>query len=435
MFYAPWCGHCKKIKPEFDKASSLLAENDPPVQLVKVDCTEAGKDVCQRFEVKGYPTIKIFRDGEFSQDYNGPREYAGIVKFMKSQVGPSSKPIANQAEADALLAKPEVVVMSYSSNEEEEAVFLKVADALRESVQFGHFKSSDKEGIVLHRPKHLQSKMEDSEVVFKGKTTKDLMKKWVEDNYHGIVGHRTIDNGKDFKDPIVIAYFDVDYVKNVKGTNYWRNRIMKIGKEFPKLTFCISNQDDFMQEAMEFGLTAVTADKPRIVIRAEGKKYVMEEDFTMDTFKAFLENYDSGKLESYVKSEALPKDTSAPVKVAVAKNFEELVEKSEKDVLVEFYAPWCGHCKKLTPIWDELGAKMADENVEIVKMDATANDVPSGYDVRGFPTLFWVPASTKKPEAYQGGREVDDFVKFIAANAGEELKSLDRKGNAKKTEL
>jgi protein disulfide isomerase family A protein 3 len=54
------------------------------------------------------------------------------------------------------------------------------------------------------------------------------------------------------------------------------------------------------------------------------------------------------------------------------------VSPAVQDVLVEFYAPWCGHCKKLTPIYDELGAKMADEDVEIVKMDATANDVPQG---------------------------------------------------------
>ena len=78
------------MKPEFEKAAGLLLENDPPVHLVKVDCTEEGKDTCGRFEVRGYPTIKIFRDGELSSDYNGPREYAGIVKYMKSQVNNSS---------------------------------------------------------------------------------------------------------------------------------------------------------------------------------------------------------------------------------------------------------------------------------------------------------------------------------------------------------
>ena len=89
----------------------------------------------------------------------------------------------------------------------------------------------------------------------------------------------------------------------------------------------------------------------------------------------------------------------------------------------------------MAPIYDELGEKMADENVEIVKMDATANDVPSGYDVRGFPTLFWLPAKTKKPESYNGGRELKDFIDFIAEKAGSELKGWNRKGKVKKTEL
>jgi len=91
--------------------------------------------------------------------------------------------------------------------------------------------------------------------------------------------------------------------------------------------------------------------------------------------------------------------------------------------------------KKLAPTYDELGEKMAGEKVDIVKMDATANDVPSGWDVRGFPTLFWLPSDTKKPVPYNGGRELDDFVKYIAEKATTELNGFDRKGNAKKTEL
>merc|ERR1711970_790339 len=116
-----------------------------------------------------------------------------------------------------------------------------------------------------------------------------------------------------------------------------------------------------------------------------------------------------------------------------------LKNKFEDDAVVydgsEFYAPWCGHCKKLTPIYDELGEKMAEEDVEIVKMDATANDVPPEFDVKGFPTLFWLPKGTKKPVSYNGGRELDDFVKYISENASDELKGYTRKGKEKKSEL
>lgn len=94
----------------------------------------------------------------------------------------------------------------------------------------------------------------------------------------------------------------------------------------------------------------------------------------------------------------------------------------------------CGHCKKLTPIFDELGEKLAAEEVEIVKMDATANDVPPQFEVKGFPTLFWLPKN-KKVTNYNGGRELDNFVEYIAEHATEELQGWDRKAKAKKVEL
>merc|ERR1719232_1001971 len=155
----------------------------------------------------------------------------------------------------------------------------------------------------------------------------------------------------------------------------------------------------------------------------------------MDTFKAFLDDFKAGKLEACMKSEPLPDNSGNGVKVAVGKNFDELVTNSTKDVLIEFYAPWCGHSKALAPKYDELGEKMAEENVEIVKMDATANDVPPEFDVKGFPTLYWLPKGTKKPVSYNGGRELDDFIKYIAENASDELKGYTRKGKEKKVEL
>lgn len=76
---------------------------------------------------------------------------------------------------------------------------------------------------------------------------------------------------------------------------------------------------------------------------------------------------------------------------------------------------------------------MADEDVEIVKFDATANDVPSTFEVRGFPTLFWLPKDKKdSPVKYESGRELDDFIKYIAKHATKQLKGYDRSGNPAK---
>jgi len=92
--------------------------------------------------------------------------------------------------------------------------------------------------------------------------------------------------------------------------------------------------------------------------------------------------------------------------------------------------------KKLAPVFDELGEKMSDEDIVIAKLDATANDVPPEFDVRGFPTLFWLPKDSKsKPVKYEGGRDLDDFVNYIAKHATNELKGFNRNGKAKNVEL
>lgn len=73
--------------------------------------------------------------------------------------------------------------------------------------------------------------------------------------------------------------------------------------------------------------------------------------------------------------------------------------------MVEYYAPWCGHCKKLTPIFEQLAADLKDvPNLVIAKFDATENEV-EGLEIKGYPTLKYYPAG-KKSEAmdYDGER-------------------------------
>lgn len=359
---------------------------------------------------------------------------------MKAQTGPVSKELLDVAAFDKFTAVQETSILGFFESEGElKNTFLRYAEKFREKVRFAHSGAADvlkKAGqtnkIVVYRAPQFKNKFEPCTVAFEG-TSLDELTTFVKKNFHGLVGHRTRDTTADFKHPYIIAYYAVDYVKNPKGTNYWRNRVLKVASEHSgDFTFAISNKDDFQHELNEYGLDYV-GDKPVLLARnAKNEKFLLRDEFSVEALTVFLDDLESGRLEPYVKSEAVPEKNDGPVTVAVGKNFDEVVTNNGKDTLIEFYAPWCGHCKKLTPIFEELGTKMAGEDVAIVKMDATANDVPSQFDVRGFPSLIWLSKDDKsKSVQYQGGREVDDFVKYIAQHATNELKQFDRSGTPK----
>jgi len=103
-------------------------------------------------------------------------------------------------------------------------------------------------------------------------------------------------------------------------------------------------------------------------------------------------------------------------------NFDTVVDGS-KHVFVEFFAPWCGHCKSLAPVWEELGDAFAKDSgsVVIAKVDADAHrELGSRFGVTGFPTLKFFPkgGDKTKPKAYEGGRDLDGLVQYVGDEAG-----------------
>jgi protein disulfide-isomerase A6 len=143
-------------------------------------------------------------------------------------------------------------------------------------------------------------------------------------------------------------------------------------------------------------------------------------------------DYDGGRTADTIVSWVNNKvGTSRKVKVApsyvttlTTESFDALAL-GGKAALVEFYAPWCGHCKTLAPKYEELAKVFAgDKDVLVAKVDATEDgDLATRFGVTGYPTLKWFPAGSAEAQPYEGVRELDDLVEFINTNAGTERNS------------
>jgi protein disulfide-isomerase A1 len=147
-------------------------------------------------------------------------------------------------------------------------------------------------------------------------------------------------------------------------------------------------------------------------------KYKPQDSTISDSnIRAFVKAFLDGSLKQHLLSDEVPEDWDKEhVKILVGKNFEEVAKNVDKDVLVEFYAPWCGHCKQLAPIWDKLGEKFADrDDIVIAKMDSTTNELED-IKVQGFPTIKLFKKGDNTVVDYNGERTLEGLAKFLESD-------------------
>ena len=105
----------------------------------------------------------------------------------------------------------------------------------------------------------------------------------------------------------------------------------------------------------------------------------------------------------------------------IPSNFDSVVLESGKPALVEFFAPWCGHCKNLAPVYEELAQHFdfAKDKVVIGKVDADEHkELGRKFGVQGFPTLKWFDGKSDKPDDYDGGRDLESLSSFVSEKIG-----------------
>jgi protein disulfide-isomerase A1 len=117
-FYAPWCGHCKKLAPEYAKAAKKLKANDPPIRIAKCDATVATSSA-SKFGVQGYPTLKYFVNKN-PTEYNGGRTEDTIVSWILKKMGQSISKLADAAAVKEFAEANKVAVIFFGNAEGDE---------------------------------------------------------------------------------------------------------------------------------------------------------------------------------------------------------------------------------------------------------------------------------------------------------------------------
>ncbi|KAH8973021.1 hypothetical protein BDL97_01G023400 [Sphagnum fallax] len=166
---------------------------------------------------------------------------------------------------------------------------------------------------------------------------------------------------------------------------------------------------------------ALTTDETKMIgfsVDENGRKFMYSGDLSLDSIKVFGEKFLTGDL--CLKSEPIPHKNDGYVKIVVSNSFDDIVLDETKDVLLEVYAPWCGHCKKLEPEYNRLGEVLQNiPSIVIAKVDATKNE-HALVQVKEFPTILFFPAGNKSKEpplSVDMDRTVEAFVEYIKKNA------------------
>lgn len=421
-FYAPWCGHCKAFGPELVKAAQQLKEKDSPIKFAKVNGPEE-EALLKKMNVKGYPTLFFYREGEEEPlPYGGGRMANEMVEWVEKKIGPPATILEDADKVKDFIDNNDVVVVGFFSDmESDKAQAYK--KAIKDYEEYPCGITSDLTAAGNHDAKDgeivLFKNFDDRKAVYAGDVGKEAVLEFIQRYAVPLVvefNHETaqkIFRGLVKSHLLIFGSYKADDHEKVvevskKLAEEFRNKVMFV---------TVDTDEDDHRRIIEFlGLKGEKFPTIRIIqMKDDIDKYKAVEgqhdqhDVTNeDNLRKFVQDYLDGKVPQHYLTEDLPEDWDKhPVKYLTGKNFDQVVFDKTKNVLVEFYAPWCGHCKKLVPVWDKLAETLQNEkkdDVVVAKIDATINELPHSR-VRSFPTIRLYKKGENEQAEYNGERK------------------------------
>ncbi|GFP96150.1 protein disulfide-isomerase [Phtheirospermum japonicum] len=385
----------------------------------------ANIELALQFQIQGYPTIKILRKGgKIIQDYKGPRCPADdIADYLRRQAGPASTEIKSADEAASLINEKKVFIVGVfpKFSGEEFDNFMVLAEKLQTdydliSVIPSMLGCGSVSKATLRLLKPFDKMFVDSQD-FKP----DALERFIEESSIPIL---TTWNSSTDDDMYINKFFNSPsahakamlFVNLGKDRDAFESKYKDVATLYNKgkgIRFLFADViDSIGHNAFQyFGVKA--DDAPLLIIqKTEGQKY-LKTKIEPDEMASWVKDY----------SEPIPQgsDDEPAVKVVVADTFRDVVFSAGKNVLLEFYVPWCKYCEQLAPTLDEVAISLKDDpDVIVAKIDATTNDIGSvdidrAFEVLGFPDVY-LRSARGNLTRYIGDRTKEDIISFIQEN-------------------
>ncbi|CAD8123194.1 unnamed protein product [Paramecium sonneborni] len=411
-FYIEECKYCGQMKPVFIKLAEMLKEYG--FVLGEVNAQEH-KVLAAKNNAKSYPTLKLFKDG-VSQDFpNSSDSVQLLFEFALQNAYNQFTNLQTQEEIDLFIKRSNFAILKYVNNDDDLQLLAKDDLGIKYGIVVNpELQKAHPSKYTLYHKELPQLLNYDGE--FNG------LQEWISTNgYLDIFSFTEQEFLKAAKDKINLV--GVIGVKN-SPLSETLNKLAEQYKNKIRFVLIDPNQE-LPQKRLQYLIKKKSLLKNVIYFynyNTQKTKTAQFEEESLETNEQIFQNLITELIngKETIKSEFEKYfQGDGDVQVLTSENFNEQVYENPNHVFVKFYAPWCGHCKQLAPIYEELAQELGRQDIVIAEVDYTVHRI-QGIDIQGYPTLIFFKSegNQKKQIMFDGARSVDGMKHFL-------LKQLD----------
>ncbi|SCM10382.1 protein disulfide-isomerase, putative [Plasmodium chabaudi adami] len=463
VVYTHWCPRSILLLENLENISSILMY-DTDINISKINVV-INHELIHRFNVYSYPSLFLIKKKQIHR-YSGLNNVQSILLWIQEYLDENIYEIKNKEKLVLFLELKEYNISTIFFIIKEEKHYNRINElisicklidntfcfyikdnnlitffenilvAKNDNINIIEIKEKDIYGVLYKNDffdKYFYLFNNSLDILYENEYSEDYkinaLAKWIDEKSEPLVIR--------FSEYYFSALFSPDtttlfiFYNDINDLN--KTDIIKCAKKHQAVTFAVSGNvevyekrllSDLLIDDLQKPLMRIIQFKDDVQIPYKYKPLSDEVEINEQSIDQFINEFLTDKKYFYKKSERILPDeyNNGYVKIIVADNYDDHIFNNDKNVVVLYYAPWCGHCHKLDPIYRRLGKRLKiyiDQNedykndVIISKIDAANNEIYN-VPIEGYPTIYLYEKSDKNnPIMYNGEKTEEKLISWI----------------------